>query len=239
MGFIDGSTNAVILDAVLTDKGRQLLAEGAGTFNIVKFALADDEVNYDIIQEFGRTVGREKIEKLTPILEANTDGFLGVKYRNLSLNNNSLTILPILSLVSTLTSNKVTLSKNTSAGAVNSSTVGIEQKAPGGVIIDTGCTDFSYSVIIDNTFLTIAGHIPDTIDSSNNATYTLNANDSLSPANLSSLSITLSAKGISNDVFDTFSHIDGQTGNAVVSRTCQVSGKNSGQFLSFDVDIIK
>ena len=73
MGFLDGSTNNIILDAVLTDTGRQFLARNDGSFSIHKFALGDDEVNYNIIQKFGRTVGKEKIEQNTPIFEALTN----------------------------------------------------------------------------------------------------------------------------------------------------------------------
>ena len=70
MGYLDGSTNNIILDAVLTDVGRQFLARNDGSFSIHKFALGDDEVNYDVISKYGRTVGKEKIEK---ICESMTD----------------------------------------------------------------------------------------------------------------------------------------------------------------------
>lgn len=234
MGFLDHSTNNVILDAVLTDKGRELLSQGAGTFNIAKFAFGDDEVDYGIIEEFGRTVGKEKIEKLTPVLEASTSGYLGVKYRNVSLNNNSLTTLPILSLVTTLQNNKVELDRSTSSGKTTSS-VTVQQSLPAGRIADPDVADFSYRVTIDNTFLSIENAVPDTVDSYNNATYTLNANSSLSPANLSSLTFTLVAKSTPQDIFDTFSHT--VASKAIVSRVCKISGANSGQFLSFDVEI--
>ena len=235
MGFQDHSTNNVILDAVLTNKGRELLSQGAGTFNIVKFAFGDDEVDYGIIEEFGRTVGKEKIEKLTPVLEASTSGYLGVKYRNVSLNNSNITTLPILSLVTSLQKdNKVELVRATSSGKTSSS-ISIEQKLPAGVIADPDVCDFSYRVTIDNTFLSIENAVPDSVDSYNNATYTLNANSSLSPANLSTLTFTLVAKATPKDIFDTFSHT--ASGKDIVSRVCKVSGANSGQFLSFDVDI--
>ena len=45
MGFLDNSGD-IILDAVLTDLGRERLARGDGSFKISKFALADDEINY-------------------------------------------------------------------------------------------------------------------------------------------------------------------------------------------------
>ena len=63
MGFLDHSTNNIIVDAVLTDIGRAALSRNDGSFSIYKFALADDEVDYTKIQQYGRTVGKENIEK--------------------------------------------------------------------------------------------------------------------------------------------------------------------------------
>ena len=62
MGFLDHSTNNVIVDAVLTDEGRRLLAT-QGTLTPTKFSLADDEVDYTLLTKFGRQVGKEKIIK--------------------------------------------------------------------------------------------------------------------------------------------------------------------------------
>ena len=44
MGYLNNSS--VTVDAILTIKGRELLARGAGEFNITQFALGDDEVDY-------------------------------------------------------------------------------------------------------------------------------------------------------------------------------------------------
>ena len=46
MGYLDNTTTTV--DAILTKKGRELLAKGDGSFQITKFALADDEVDYNL-----------------------------------------------------------------------------------------------------------------------------------------------------------------------------------------------
>jgi len=43
MGYLNNSTR--VLDAILTKKGRELLSSG-GNFNVTKFALGDDEVDY-------------------------------------------------------------------------------------------------------------------------------------------------------------------------------------------------
>ena len=45
MGFLDNST--ITVDAVLTKRGRQILSQG-GNFNITKFALSDEEIDYTL-----------------------------------------------------------------------------------------------------------------------------------------------------------------------------------------------
>jgi hypothetical protein len=45
MGFLDNST--VTVDAILTKKGREILANG-GDLNITKFALSDEEIDYTL-----------------------------------------------------------------------------------------------------------------------------------------------------------------------------------------------
>ena len=49
MGFLNHATNNIIIDAVLTERGRELLANE--NFNVSNFALGDDEVDYSIIQK--------------------------------------------------------------------------------------------------------------------------------------------------------------------------------------------
>lgn len=75
MGFLDHSTNNIIVDAVLTDYGRQKLANQGSTATqlITEYAFADDEVDYSVITKYGVIVGKEKIEKNTPIFEASTN----------------------------------------------------------------------------------------------------------------------------------------------------------------------
>lgn len=70
MGFLDHSTNNIIVDAVLTAEGRAKLA--AGNLVISSYSFFDTEVDYTIIKKYGVVVGKEKIEKNTAILEAST-----------------------------------------------------------------------------------------------------------------------------------------------------------------------
>ena len=47
MGFLDNSGD-IVLDVVLTDHGRKQMAKGDGSFQITKFALCDEEINYEL-----------------------------------------------------------------------------------------------------------------------------------------------------------------------------------------------
>ena len=76
----------------------KFLARNDGSFSIVKFALGDDEVDYSVIEKYGRTVGKEKVEKNTPVLEALTNGNQALKYKLVSLSNPNLIRLPGLEL---------------------------------------------------------------------------------------------------------------------------------------------
>ena len=46
MGYLDNSS--ITVDAILTKKGRELLSKGRNSFNITQFALADDEIDYNL-----------------------------------------------------------------------------------------------------------------------------------------------------------------------------------------------
>lgn len=81
MGYLNNSI--VTVDAVLTKKGRELLARGDGSFNITQFALADDEIDYTLYNPnhpSGSAYYGEAIENM-PILEAFPDENQIMKYK--------------------------------------------------------------------------------------------------------------------------------------------------------------
>ena len=73
MGYLDNTS--ITVDAILTKRGRELLARGDGSFRITQFALADDEVDYSLFNEShpnGSQYYGEAIENM-PLLEAIPD----------------------------------------------------------------------------------------------------------------------------------------------------------------------
>jgi hypothetical protein len=153
MGFLDHSTNNIIVDAVLTDKGRAVLADPISAFSVAYFALGDDEIDYGIIKQFGRTVGKEKIEKNTPVLEAFTQNNLAQKSKLYSINNETLTHLPLMTL--DVTNNMVTLKRSSRN---NATSVAITIKnTQSDLQIPFQVADTSVDVDVDTRFLLLLG----------------------------------------------------------------------------------
>ena len=97
MGYLN---NAVVtVDAILTTKGRQLLAKNDGSFKITQFALADDEVNYTLYNPThpsGSAYYGEAIQNM-PLLEAFPEETQIMKYKLVTLPRGTAK-LPILDL---------------------------------------------------------------------------------------------------------------------------------------------
>ncbi len=97
MGFLNNTT--VTVDAILTKKGRELLAQGTQAFNITKFALADDEVDYrlwDVTHPNGSDYYGKVIENM-PLLEAIPDENHVMRYKLITLPKNTAK-MPVLNV---------------------------------------------------------------------------------------------------------------------------------------------
>lgn len=81
MGYLNNTV--VTVDAILTKKGRELLARGNGAFRITQYALADDEIDYTLYNPdhpSGSAYYGEAIENM-PLLEAFPDENQIMKYK--------------------------------------------------------------------------------------------------------------------------------------------------------------
>tara|TARA_R100000008_G_scaffold55344_1_gene33942 strand:- start:14196 stop:14891 length:696 start_codon:yes stop_codon:yes gene_type:complete len=231
MGFLDHSTNNIIIDAVLTDIGRRKLADNNGSFRIAFFSLADDEVDYTVIEKFGRTVGKEKITKNTPIFEAQTKGDLALKHRMLTLPDPTIVRLPTLSIEGTeMTNGAVTFTRNTTT----SRTVNAEQKIDADTRIPDGTSDVTFTVLVPDRFLTISGKAALQIEpNSRVASYNV-VRQSTTSANGSKVSFDLKLQpGLDDTTFSVYG--DGTTITSVVA----IVGDQSGLRKEFQVSISK
>ena len=97
MAYLNNSV--VTVDAILTDKGRQLLAQNDGQFRITQFALADDEIDYTLYNPnhpSGSAYYGEAIQNM-PLLEAFPQSTQTMKYKLVTLPRGTAK-MPILDL---------------------------------------------------------------------------------------------------------------------------------------------
>tara|TARA_R100000278_G_scaffold58529_1_gene48092 strand:- start:1333 stop:2346 length:1014 start_codon:yes stop_codon:yes gene_type:complete len=102
MAFLDNSGD-IILDAVLTEVGRRRMANG--NFNIVKFALGDDEIDYRLYnKEHASGSAYYDLEILqTPVFEAVTAQNSAINYGLLSITRRDLLYMPDIRLNTKIT----------------------------------------------------------------------------------------------------------------------------------------
>ena len=100
MGYLDNTS--VTIDAILTIKGRELLARGGNAFNITQFAVGDDEVDYSLWNPdhpLGTNYYGTIIENM-PVTEAIPDETQALKYKLISLPKQTINI-PVITVGNT------------------------------------------------------------------------------------------------------------------------------------------
>lgn len=97
MGYLNNSS--ITVDAILTKKGRELLAKGRDEFKITQFAVADDEIDYDLwnpAHPLGSDYYGVIIENM-PLVEASADESNIMRYKLVTLPKNTARI-PVISV---------------------------------------------------------------------------------------------------------------------------------------------
>ena len=96
MGYLDNTS--ITIDAILTKKGRELLARNDGSFQITQFALADDEIDYSMFNENhpnGTQYAAEAIENMA-LIEAIPDESNIMRHKLITLDTGT-SVLPFIS----------------------------------------------------------------------------------------------------------------------------------------------
>lgn len=130
MAFLDNSGD-IILDAVLTDAGRQRMARG--NFKITKFALGDEEINYGIYNSShpsGSAFYDLEVMQ-TPILEAFTNNTSLMKSKLVTMSRNNILYMPIFKLNDDADNNTSTDSSTFPGGYILLADTNTEQSGSG------------------------------------------------------------------------------------------------------------
>lgn len=249
MGFLNHSTNNIIIDAVLTERGRELLARNDGSFNIDSFVFGDDEVDYSIIKKYGLTIGKEKIEKNTPVFEANPNENIAIKHPLISFPNplTRLTQIPTLKWSNRSTSESKVDLFDTRSSDTDTSNAGVTKKIiiknsiTGTVegLLDENITDSLVFVKVHGSLLKLASEEIEDTDINGIDTYSI-ATDTAEDAewnNQIQADFTVYSNGVvSASDFERFASISDAN---KINTSIQVIGASSGATLVIPVTISK
>ena len=124
MAFLDNSGD-IILDVVLTDHGRKVMAKGDGSFQITKFAVCDEEIDYTLYNSSHSSGSAYYDLQIlqTPILEAFTNNASSMKTKLASYQDLNLLYLPVLKLNENL--------NNTARHTTNTFLVAVDRETEG------------------------------------------------------------------------------------------------------------
>jgi hypothetical protein len=221
MSFLNNQL--VTIDAVLTKKGRELMARNDGSFQVTQFALADDEIDYTLYNPShpsGSAFFGEAIEKM-PLLQAFTDETQNLKYKLVTLPRGT-SKLPVLNLGYTAISLRQAASINITPQTLNYLGA-VSTFEPSGYLITVGDSRFLSTFAgtgIDTTGLNISNPTPNS------------AGTSLSTSQIGT-SFSLIATTI-NTLFGT-SALPGDT----ITTTLTALGRDSGARITIPLTIIK
>lgn len=242
MGFLDHSTKNIIVDVVLTDIGRELLARQDGSFQIAKVAFGDDEIDYGIIKKYGIEVGKEKVEKNTPVVEASTLGNLALKYHLFSIPRQDLLYLPSLKMGDSLTNASQGGLSNSNNGTIitmgtgntyqKTQKINISQSSQVGQSIDVDLIDTSFMVEMNDKFLYLLDHEPNPTKSTMKSYLVLASARSTSGAQVE---FTLGLRSLSNEDYKAY----GGSTQTIIKTYVRVTGVVSGLVKEFEVQIVK
>jgi hypothetical protein len=216
MGYLNNSV--VTVDAILTTKGRELLAKGDGTFQITQFALGDDEIDYTLYNPnhpSGSAYYGQAIENM-PLIEAIPNEMQTMKYKLVTLPRGTAK-MPVLDLGYTA----ITLRQGASL-AITPQTLNY--------LGDNQLFEASGYTATIGDIRTMAEFVATGIDtpSANAANQTVTLGTSVSKTVVGT-SITMRATTI-NTLFGT---------NSALYTTLTVTGRDSGARLTIPVTIIQ
>lgn len=234
MGYNDNSLD-FFLDAVLTDHGRALLARNDGSFNVVRFRLGDDEIDYRNWNELTGSDNKDQKILDTPIFEAFTNETIALRNHLVTIRNASLQYLPEMVANPSAASLK---DRTDSTGGGVDITVS-QQTTQSQAIIPSELVDFNYIIQVDNDLLYVPDEVPVAITSFGSARYVVPAAPGRSTAaNGSQCVFTLRVQTLNTTVFDILAGATAAQPRTI-NTTVVVTGQQSGLSVQIPVSILE
>jgi len=206
------------MDLALTDLGRQKLSQG--NFDVVKFAVGDDEIDYGLwIHSTGSVNQDDEILK-TVITEAPVDARLALNYPCLSIANDDLQYIPTLDASSDpLTLNERDHSTSGKAIEWQQNTHSSSRQVPNDIL------DATFTLKMDNNTIGIQGETPTSVDSDGVAFYTVKRS-TVNSVGGAKLTTSIIVKSLDSSTWDELG--SGTSPNRTISTNIWIQGNLSG-----------
>jgi hypothetical protein len=224
MGYLNNQV--VTVDAILTTKGRELLARGDGSFNIQSFALSDDEIDYTLYNPTnpsGSAYYGEAIQNM-PLLEAFPDENQMMKYKLVTLPRDTAK-MPVVSIDTSVISLAQTATTTITPSTLNY--LGSNQVAESSGYLFTVSDVRQFAARSGVVGVGVPSSLQTTVDEN------LQTNGTNVSTTVTGRSVKLTATGVNT--------LYGQSGNSssILYSTLTIIGRDSGARIQVPIQIKK
>jgi hypothetical protein len=218
MGLLDNSGD-ILIDAVLTDIGREFLARNDGSFEVVRFSTGDDEVDYGQFVANTGSLQQDTNVLNTPIFEANVNEKIALRNQLLSISNPDLRFLPTLQA----SVSAVSLGERTDAQV--GKTLEFNQNTTSGRTVPSEVVDASFLLQLNNDLLFVEKQTPVNISPFGTAQYVV-PRTAIGNNQGSQVSFNVAVQALSDDVWSTLG--TGTAGSRTITTKVKCQGTLSG-----------
>jgi hypothetical protein len=218
MGLLDNSGD-ILIDAVLTDVGREFLSRNDGSFEVVRFALGDDEVDYTLFNANTGSLQQDTSVLNTPIFEASVNEKAAVRSQLLSISNPDLRYLPKLQA----SVSAVSLSERNDAQI--GKTLEFSQTTTSGKTVPSEVVDGSFLIQLNNDLLFVERQTPVNVTQYGTAQYVL-AKTATGANQGSQVSFNVAVQALSSDLWTILGV--GAVGTRTITTKVKAQGTLSG-----------
>ena len=231
MGFLstDFLAGTVVLDSVLTDKGRQFASRGDGSLAITKWAPIDDEIDYNLWD--ASSPGAEDAAILTtPILEGFINEAFAAHYPMMSCDIPNLRYLP------KIVTEPTSVTKYYRDAIKNSFVITVSQKMITNDIasIPSQIWDPTFIVQVDDDILFL-----DSVDLVNISAYNIGSyivpTTSTTITNVNSCNVYIRSREITSEIWSSYALSGTTAPNRQIATIVKFTGTTSGLSTSLRV----
>ena len=208
------------MDCVLTDLGRERIARNDGSFEVVRYAFGDDGIDYSLFVANTGSLQQDINILNTPILEANVNEKVALKYPLITISNPDLKYLPVLQATSTT----VALGERTDS-QIGKSLQFKQKMITTGKNVPSEIVDASFKVELNADLLFIDRATPVSISPYGTASYIL-VRSGTGADQGAQVVFNVAVQSLTSNLWDTLG--TGTKGSRTISTTIRCRGVISG-----------